>query len=244
MDDGAIAFSRSVMTDLPVWRELAREVEQLSGAPMAESEEWSARLKRHIDRATAWCARTGMGVPLVGGMWLSFTHPDAVTIGWLAVRRSARRRLDRGPVDHALVRTFYKGAAGTIVIGGAADPEVFSAEGEAPEPGDTDTAGGFDEEVVITAIAFDPANADNAYDPREVTVPVGTTVRWVNQDTVAHTVTSGVSDGTVGEADGLFDSSFLEEGDTFTYTFDEAGEFPYHYQPHPWMRGTVTVTES
>lgn len=100
MDDGAIAFSRSVMTDLPVWRELAREVEQLFGAPMAENEEWSAGLKRHIDRATAWCARTGMGVRLVGGMWLSFTHSDAVTIAWLAVRRSARRRLDRGPAPH------------------------------------------------------------------------------------------------------------------------------------------------
>ena len=100
MDGGAIAFSRSVMTDLPVWRELAREVEQLLGAPMAENQAWNARLKRHIDRATAWCARTGMGVPLVGGMWLWFTHPDAVTIGWLAVRRFARRRLDRGPVPH------------------------------------------------------------------------------------------------------------------------------------------------
>ena len=49
MDDGAIPFSRSVMTDLPVWCDLAREVEQLLGAPMAENEEWSARLKRHID---------------------------------------------------------------------------------------------------------------------------------------------------------------------------------------------------
>ena len=99
MDGGAIAFSRSVMTDLPVWRELAREVEQLLGAPMAENEAWNARLKGHIDRATAWCARTGMGVPLVGGMWVSFTHPmPSPSHGWpFGV---ARRRLDRGPVPH------------------------------------------------------------------------------------------------------------------------------------------------
>ena len=88
------------MTDQPVWRELGREVEQLFGAPMAESEEWNARRKRHIDRATTRCARTGMGLPLVGGMRLSVTHPDALTIAWLAVRRSARRRLDRGPGAH------------------------------------------------------------------------------------------------------------------------------------------------
>jgi hypothetical protein len=67
MDDGAIAFSRSVMTDLPVWREMAREVEQLFGAPMAENEEWNARLKRHIDRAS-WGTTYGRSltsVPLI-----------------------------------------------------------------------------------------------------------------------------------------------------------------------------------
>lgn len=148
-------------------------------------------------------------------------------------------------VDHALVRTFYKGAIGTIVIEGAANPELFSANPTEPSPGQgTEAEAPFDEEVVITANAFDPANADQAYDPLTMTVPVGTTVRWVNQDTVAHTVTSGTSDGTIAAPSGLFDSGFLEQGDTFTYTFDEVGEFPYHCTPHPWMIGTVIVTES
>jgi hypothetical protein len=70
---------------------------------MAENEVWSARLKRHIDRAMAWCARTGMGSHWWEGLWLWFTHPDAVTIAWLAVRCSARRRLDRGPVPLAFL---------------------------------------------------------------------------------------------------------------------------------------------
>jgi len=35
-------------------------------------------------------------------------------------------------VDHALVRTFYKGAIGTIVISGAENPELFSVVGAAP----------------------------------------------------------------------------------------------------------------
>ncbi len=147
-------------------------------------------------------------------------------------------------VDHALVRTFYKGAIGTIVIEGEADPEIFSTgAAEAATDEGVEASASFDEEVVIPANAFDPANADNAYDPLNLTIPVGTTVRWVNGDTVAHTVTSGVSDGTIGEADGIFDSGFLEEGDTFTYTFDEAGEFAYYCLPHPWMVGSITVTE-
>jgi plastocyanin len=148
-------------------------------------------------------------------------------------------------VDHALVRTFYKGAIGTIVVSGAQNPEIFGVVG-------ADEATGGDEsddsvvatEVVIPVGAFDPVNAANAYDPLDLTVTVGTTVRWTNNDAIAHTVTSGTSDGAVGDADGTFDSGFLNEGDTFVYTFEEAGEFPYFCSPHPWMIGTVTVTDS
>ena len=84
--------------------------------------------------------------------------------------------------------------------------------------------------------------ADRAYEPLDVTVPAGTTVRWTNEDTVAHTVTSGVSDGSSGSDDGRFDSGFLDQGGTFTFTFDEPGVYPYFCIPHPWMRGSVTVT--
>ena len=148
-------------------------------------------------------------------------------------------------VDHALVRTFYKGAIGTIVVSGAANPELFAVLGGAEGPAESED--GAEEatvvtDVVITIDSFDPANADRAYDPNDLTVAVGTTVRWTNADAVAHTVTSGVSDGTLGEADGVFDSGFLEQGQTFSYTFTEAGEFDYFCTPHPWMRGKVTVT--
>ena len=149
-------------------------------------------------------------------------------------------------VDHALGRTFYKGAIGTIVISGAANPELFGVLAAGSGEGGHET--GADEpvevgaEVAIPVGAFDPANADAAYDPLNITIPVGTTVRWTNLDGMSHTVTSGVSDGSAGVADGIFDSGFLVEGDTFTYTFDTPGEFPYYCLPHPWMTGTVTVT--
>jgi plastocyanin len=147
-------------------------------------------------------------------------------------------------VDHALVRTFYKGAIGTIVVDGAANPEIFGVVGSDATAGGDETAEVVEAtEVVIPVNAFDPANADSAYDPLNLTVSVGTTIRWTNEDAIVHTVTSGSSDGAVGVADGVFDSGFLNEGDTFTYTFEEAGEFPYFCTPHPWMKGTVTVTE-
>jgi plastocyanin len=109
-------------------------------------------------------------------------------------------------------------------------------------PGDGTENPVVDAEVVIPENAFDPGNADNAYDPLELTVEVGTTVRWTNRDAIAHTVTSGVSDGTKPNPDGMFDSGFLNEGDSWTYTFTEVGEFPYFCTPHPWMIGKVTVT--
>lgn len=148
-------------------------------------------------------------------------------------------------VDHALVRTFYKGALGQIVVSGEADPEIFRTATATAAPGEDDAAdeGAAAEvgaEVTIPVGAFDPAQ--NGYDPLTVTVPAGTTVRWTNLDGIAHTVTSGTVDGTAGSPDGRFDSGFLETGDTFTFTFEEAGEYDYYCLPHPWMQGRVIVT--
>ena len=151
-------------------------------------------------------------------------------------------------VDHALARTFYKGAIGTIEVTGDPDPEIFGAlqpgtEADNDDKDRADDANAVATEVAIPTGAFDPNNADNAFDPLRLTIKVGTTVRWTNDDAIPHTVTSGTSDGIAGATDGLFDSGSLNLGDTFTYTFTEVGEFPYFCLPHPWMIGTVTVTE-
>ena len=72
----------------------------------------------------------------------------------------------------------------------------------------------------------------------DVTVDVGGKVVWSNDDTAAHTVTSGSpEDG----PSGFFDSSLFMAGTTFEHTFDEAGDYPYFCMVHPWMQGTVTV---
>ena len=77
--------------------------------------------------------------------------------------------------------------------------------------------------------------------PAEITVDVGATVTWSNDDTAAHTVTSGdlsVDPDVVG---GVFDSGLFLAGKTFEVTFDTAGEYPYFCMVHPWMAGVVIV---
>jgi plastocyanin len=60
---------------------------------------------------------------------------------------------------------------------------------------------------------------------------VGTTVRWTNQDNVAHTTTAD---------DGSWDGS-VSSGGTFEFTFSSPGTFPYFCKIHPTMTATVTV---
>ncbi len=80
------------------------------------------------------------------------------------------------------------------------------------------------------------ANAgSNSYNPNPVEVKVGETVTWTNDDSVIHTATS---------IDGTFDSGIMRNGQSFSYTFDTAGEYPYYCTLHPNMVGTVVVTES
>jgi plastocyanin len=74
--------------------------------------------------------------------------------------------------------------------------------------------------------------------PATVTIGVGGTVTWTNDDTAAHTVTSGtVSNG----PDGKFDSSIFMARGTFSHTFSEAGQYDYFCIVHPWMTGKVIV---
>lgn len=77
-----------------------------------------------------------------------------------------------------------------------------------------------------------------AYSPATITVSVGTTVTWVNNDGVSHTVTSG----TPGNSTGPFDSSTIPPGGKFNFKFDSKGTFKYYCTIHPsQMQATVIV---
>jgi plastocyanin len=71
--------------------------------------------------------------------------------------------------------------------------------------------------------------------PPLLTVPVGTTVTWVNEDDEPHTVV---------ESDKLFKSHALDTGDTFSFTFSIPGTFKYLCTIHAHMVGAVVVAAS
>jgi plastocyanin len=80
-----------------------------------------------------------------------------------------------------------------------------------------------EESVTIEGFAFDPAG---------LTLTVGDSVTWTNNDGVPHTASA---DG------GGFDTGNIVAGATASVTFDAAGTFAYHCNVHPDMRGTITV---
>jgi plastocyanin len=88
-------------------------------------------------------------------------------------------------------------------------------------------------------VAPTEANAVNinsfAFSPKELTVPVGTTVTWTNRDEEPHTVV------TPGGGPAAFKSGALDGGDQFSFTFTKPGTYRYFCSIHPFMTATVVV---
>jgi LPXTG-motif cell wall-anchored protein len=74
-----------------------------------------------------------------------------------------------------------------------------------------------------------------AFHPPTITVSVGDTVTWTNQDSAEHTATA---------SDGSFDTGTLRKGQSGSHTFTRAGTFSYICSIHPFMHGTVEVVGS
>jgi plastocyanin len=72
----------------------------------------------------------------------------------------------------------------------------------------------------------------HAFAPAALTVAAGTTVIWKNADDTPHTVT---------DKNGVFRSSGLDNGDSFSHTFAMPGEYTYFCSLHPFMVGKIVV---
>jgi plastocyanin len=93
-------------------------------------------------------------------------------------------------------------------------------------------------QVSIVKGASNPT-ATEPYNPSPLTVHVGTTVTWTNNDNTGHTVTEGNPSGNT-PVNG-FDSGILAPGKTFTHTFAAPGTIQYSCTLHPTMLGEVIV---
>lgn len=99
--------------------------------------------------------------------------------------------------------------------------------------------------------AFNPelnTPAEVWYDPPVISISVGDTVFWYNDDKEGHTVTSGEGSGrfgwmsdNFGTPDKLFDSKRFMPGESWSFKFEESGTFSYFCVIHPWMEGIVIV---
>jgi len=95
-----------------------------------------------------------------------------------------------------------------------------------------------DETVTNAPGSATPGCEPNCFVPSTVTIEVGETVTWDNTDTAAHTATAGsAADGPTG----VWDSSLIMAGGSYSYTADTAGTFDYFCMVHPWMEGTLIV---
>lgn len=169
--------------------------------------------------------------------------------------------LDAGEYEYYCI--FHAWMVGTLnVAEGGAAPAEGSGNTTAPEnatapegasnqsaagnettgaPNSTGGTGASITTVSIVVGASVPSNGE-FYSPDSVETTVGSMVTWNNDDSIPHTVTSGVVENNSPKPDGKFDSGIINQGDSFPFVFDAAGEYPYYCTLHPWMTGRVTVS--
>lgn len=111
--------------------------------------------------------------------------------------------------------------------GGYSSP---SAPSPTPAPAPAPAPGGPSFSVAIPTGAS--LLTTTAFNPDVTNVTAGTTVTWTNNDSTAHTSTSNESG---------WNSGSVAPGGRFSFTFQQAGTFPYHCAIHPGMVGTVVV---
>ena len=87
--------------------------------------------------------------------------------------------------------------------------------------------------AVAAQDATNVVTIDNfTFSPKEITVAVGTTIKWVNHDDIPHTVV---------EKNTTFRSKALDTDDSYSFTFASAGSFDYFCGLHPHMVGKIIV---
>jgi plastocyanin len=90
--------------------------------------------------------------------------------------------------------------------------------------------------LALSAVSAEEANVvtiDNfTFTPPELTVAVGTTVKWVNHDDIPHSVV---------DHNKAFRSKALDTDDAYSFTFASAGTFSYFCGLHPHMQGKIIV---
>jgi len=123
-------------------------------------------------------------------------------------------------------------AAALVAAGCGSSNKSSSSSSSSPAPATTtssSTSGGTAAPSSGKTVTIDMKNIQ--FNPKTVTVKVGTTVKWVNQDSAPHNVTGGP-----------LHSPTFGNGGSFTYKAAKAGKISYVCTIHPGMTATLNVT--
>lgn len=137
------------------------------------------------------------------------------------------------------------GVAAALLVNTVNEPTSAASSEEAtrsPGPVPTSAAASGSAEVLMKDLKFTPA---------ALTVTPGTTVTWKNDDPMGHTVTPTDVAAWGSQGSGDAPDDWLQEGDSWSFTFDKPGTYTYYCLPHAskakdgtWkgMVGTITVS--
>lgn len=122
----------------------------------------------------------------------------------------------------------YSGVAVLREADGGTDVTLYLVQGAAGGTPEAVGSGQSDEAGKVTVEI-----RDFAYGPETVTIPAGGTVTWTNQDPAPHTATARDRE--------VLQSGTLDQGESYSQTFDTPGTYEYFCEFHAGMKGTIIV---
>jgi plastocyanin len=148
-----------------------------------------------------------------------------------------------GNATNATMTSAGNATNATMTSAGNATNATMTSAGNATNATATGASGGGNTTTSVSIVPGSSSLTTNAFSPNPIQVSVGNTVTWTNNDSQPHTVASGSN----GQPDNKFNSSpnfnpLLNAGQTFSFTFTQAGDYPYFCMLHPNMVGTVSVS--
>jgi len=146
---------------------------------------------------------------------------------------------DGGTLAVGLRQLNDSGYSGIAVLDGMGDQTgviILLAEGLAGEAAGAAASDDAEATPAEEAAAGEAAVdiADFAFDPETVEIADGDTITWTNQDGNPHTATAQDRD--------VLQSGTLQQGDSYSQTFDTAGTYDYFCEFHANMQGTIVVS--
>lgn len=209
-DDEAVALAGGAGIRLNRYVTLAADISDVVAGVDVPGDEAAS------DPHTAWSAGLQIGIPAT---------PHTLSIQATNVYSGTLEGSSTGDPD-----AVFWGFEFTVPFSGFARwEELFGGD-----EGDSGSAEGREARPAETGDVVEIEISDLEFGTPELRIAPGTTVRWINEDPVAHNTTSD---------EGLWSSPLIGPSETWSRTFEEPGTYPYHCTPHPFMKGTIIVTE-